>query len=86
MDSDEIVRTLKMYANSRVRLSFQDGEVLIADLDMILEDENAVVFDLVVSNRPQKYERSDKRPHIFASISDLMNCEPATIAPPASGA
>lgn len=66
-----------MSSNSRVRLTFQDGEVLIADLDMVLEDENAIVFDLVISNRPDKYERSDKRPHIFANISDVENCEPA---------
>jgi small nuclear ribonucleoprotein (snRNP)-like protein len=74
---DDIRAKLKMYVNSTVQLAFKDGEVLIADLDMVLEDENAIVFDLVRSNRPDKYERSDKRPHIFANISDLVRCEPA---------
>ena len=74
---NDITEKLKMYVNSTVQLAFKDGEVLIADLDMVLEDENAIVFDLVRSNRPDKYERSDKRPHIFANISDLVRCEPA---------
>lgn len=73
-----MAQKLRMYANSRVRLTFKDGEVLIADLDMVLEDEDAIVFDLVMSNRPAKYERSDKRPHIFANISDVVLCEATT--------
>ncbi|HTE89983.1 MAG TPA: hypothetical protein VK639_13570 [Terriglobales bacterium] len=62
---------------SRVKLAFRDGEVLVADLDFVLEDEVAIVFDLIESNRPDKYERSDKRPHIFANISEIVHCEKA---------
>ena len=50
--------------------------MLTADLDLVLEDDNAIIFDLVQSNRPDKYEKSDKRPHIFASLSDVFDCEP----------
>lgn len=74
---DDITEKLKRYINSTVRLAFKDGEILIADLDTVLEEENVIVFDLVNSNRPDKYERSDKRPHISAKISDLVQCEPA---------
>ena len=79
---EEILEKLKACLNSRVRLAFRDGEVLVGDLDFLLEDESAIVFDLIESNRPGKYERSDKRPHIFANISDIIHCEKADGAPP----
>ena len=59
--------------DSRVKLTFRDGEILIGDLDVV--HENVIVFDLVTSNRPDKYERSDKRPHISGAISDVTECE-----------
>jgi small nuclear ribonucleoprotein (snRNP)-like protein len=75
MSTNDVLQKLKMNLNSRVRLSFRDGEILIADLDSVLEDENLIVFDLVKSNRPDKYERTDKRPHVSTNISDVMECE-----------
>jgi hypothetical protein len=77
MSGEELVEKLKRCLKSRVKLAFRDGEVLVADLDFVLEDEVAIVFDLIESNRPDKYERSDKRPHIFANISDIVHCEKA---------
>jgi small nuclear ribonucleoprotein (snRNP)-like protein len=70
-----VLEKLKTCVDSRVKLTFRDGEILIGDLDVVLEDENAIVFDLVTSNRPDRYERSDKRPHISATISDVTECE-----------
>jgi len=75
MRAEDIAVKLRACMNSRVKLSFRDGEVLVADLDLVLEGENAIVFDLIYSNRPDKYEKSDKRPHIFANISDVLGCE-----------
>lgn len=71
MSDANVLENLKLCLNSRVKLCFRDGEVLIADLDFVVEDEDAIVFDLVASNRPHKYEKSDKRPHISARISDV---------------
>jgi hypothetical protein len=73
-----VLQKLKSLTDSRVKLTFEDGEVVIADLDIVLEEENVLVFDLVMSNRPDKYERSDKRPHILAKVSDVISCEPAS--------
>jgi small nuclear ribonucleoprotein (snRNP)-like protein len=71
----KVLTKLKTCIDSRVKLTFRDGEIVTGDLDVVLEDENVVVFDLVTSNRPDKYERSDKRPHISATISDVTECE-----------
>jgi hypothetical protein len=75
VDFKSVIEKLKAHMNSRVILTFQDGEVVIADLDFVLEDEDCIIFDLVTSNRPDKYERSDKRLHISAHISDVVQCE-----------
>ncbi len=75
MQSRQLLNLLRGYVNKRIRLSFSDGEVLVADLDLVLDDEDAVVFDLVASNKPDKYEKSDKAPHIFAKIGDIVHCE-----------
>ena len=74
----DVVEKLRRCVDSRVKLTFRDGEILVGDLDVVLEDENVIVFDLVTSNRPDKYERTDKRPHISAAISDVTDCQPAT--------
>lgn len=75
MSVTDILEKLRACVDSRVKLAFNDGEIVTGDLDVVLEDENVVVFDLVTSNRPDKYERSDKRPHISATISDITDCE-----------
>ena len=55
---------------------FLDGEVLTADLSLVLEDEDGIIFDLLATNRPEKYGKSVKPPHIFAKIPDIVRCEP----------
>ena len=57
-------------------------QCLVAALDLVMEDENAIVFALIESNRPDKYNRSDKSPHISLNISDIIHCEKADGAPP----
>jgi hypothetical protein len=74
----DVLEKLESGVNSRVKLTFRDGEVLIADLTLVLKEENLIVFDLVRSTLPDKYERSDKRPHISAAISDVTECERAS--------
>jgi hypothetical protein len=75
MDRLKLIDSLRKGVRGKVRLSFSDGEVLVARLDLVLEDEDAVVFDMLASNRPDKYEKSDKLPHIFARIAEITSCE-----------
>lgn len=76
VESKEVLEKLKRSVDRRVRLAFLDGEILTADLSLVLEDEDAIIFDLVATNRPDKYEKSDKPPCIFAKIPDIVRCEP----------
>lgn len=81
MDRTELVSWLKQRVDTRVRLTFSDGESVTAALGLVLEDENAVVFDLIASNKPDKYEKSDKPPHIFANIEEIVAWEPLAGGP-----
>ena len=75
MSVTDVLEKLKTCANSRVTLTFRDGEILTGDLNFVLEEENLIIFDVVRSNRPDKYERADERPAISAAISDVTDCE-----------
>jgi hypothetical protein len=72
----QVLQELKRSVGKKVRLGFSDGEVITADLTLILEDEDAIIFDLLGTNQPDKYGKPDKPPHIFASIADIVTCQP----------
>jgi len=76
MGESGMLEQLKEQLNKRVRIAFSNGEVVVADVFLVLDDEGAVVFDLVSSNEPAKYVKSDKPPHILARIADITSCEP----------
>ena len=76
MSQEVILEQLKKQVATRVRLTFSDGEIVVADLDLVLEDEEAVILDLTSSNRPEKYRWSDGPPHIFANVADITSCKP----------
>ena len=76
MPQNELRSNLKDKVGRNVKLTFSDGEVLVGKLLIVLEEEDGIIFDLIKSNRPRKYERSDLRPSLWARISDVLTCEP----------
>lgn len=72
-----MMEKLKRLQDSRVRITFSDGEILIADIDLVLKDEAAVTLDLVSSNRPEKYAHLQEPRHIFAKVAGIVSCDPA---------
>ena len=77
--SNELVDILKSNSEGPLRLSFSDGEVLYAKRLTVLEEEDLIAFELVESNRPDKYEKTDERPGLVARLSELVECEPIQI-------
>lgn len=78
MQDSRAIAGIKPYVGREVKLIFSDGEVAVGKLVCVLEDEGAIVFDLVTSNRPDKYERSDVRPSLWANLSDIVRYESPT--------
>ena len=76
MSIDSLVDELKQLLDKRVRLVFSDGEAVVCDLQFVIEEDDSVVFELVSSNRPGKYEGSDIRPTVRGKISEIIECCP----------
>lgn len=73
---------LKQLLDKRVRLVFSDGEAVVCDLQFVIEEDDSVIFELVCSNRPEKYERSDVRPTVRGRISEIVQCGAETTPGP----
>jgi hypothetical protein len=55
-----------------VELHFRDGEVIVAKRISVSESDALIAFELVSSNRAEKYEKMDKPfGGLIADISDL---------------
>jgi hypothetical protein len=70
-----LVEKLMRLLDHRVRFLFSDGEVLVGDLEFVIPEEDSVIFELVSSNRPDKYEKSGVRPTGLAKISEIVDCD-----------
>jgi len=69
-----LIDKLKQLIDRTVRLAFADGEVLVGKLEFVIEEDDSIIFELVWSNRPDKYERSDLRPTVRGRISEILEC------------
>lgn len=78
MQNTGIVASLRGNVGRKVKIAFSDGEVVVGKLVCVLEEEGGIVFDLVRSNRPDKYERSDMPPCLWADLADIVGCERPT--------
>lgn len=70
-----LVEKLMQLLNRRVRFVFSDGEVLVGDLEFVIPEDDSVIFELVSSNRPDKYENCDVRPTGLGKISEIVECD-----------
>lgn len=53
---------LKENVDRIVEIKCTDGEVMSAKLISVSEREEDIVFDLISTNRPDKYEKLDQQP------------------------
>lgn len=74
----EQVDTLKANVNKLVKITATDGQVLVVKLIAVGEEEEDIIYDLVRTNRPDKYERLDVQPAYslpFRAIERVEPCE-----------
>lgn len=74
MSVGSVVDRLKQLLDRKVKLVFSDGEEVVGCLEFVIEEDDSVIFELVRSNRPEKYERSDLRPTVRGKISEILEC------------
>jgi hypothetical protein len=57
--------------SSVIELRFRDGEILLARRASVLPEEGIIAFELIRSNRPSKYEKTDEPMLLVADIPDV---------------
>jgi hypothetical protein len=74
-----ILQELKSLKHSCAKITFADGEAVVASdiyiTGEIDEPENAFIFTLLHSNRPDKWPNLAERPTIYAKVEDVLTCE-----------
>lgn len=66
------IETLKASTDKVVRLHMKDGEIITALVLHASEEEyRDVIYDLLATNRPDRYEKLDKRPHCEVGFDEI---------------
>ena len=58
-----------------VRIDCIDGEVLVAKILLVAEQEEEIIFDLVSTNRQDKYQKLDKQPAYLLRFKHIASVE-----------
>jgi len=75
MAPDDIA-TLKDHIDKPVRIFCVDGEILTARVILVSEEEEDVIFDLLTTNRQDKYEKLDRQPAYMLRFMHIAQVEP----------
>jgi hypothetical protein len=78
MDSDDLLR-LQNHLDKTVRIFCVDGEVVTAKLLVVSEEDEDVIFDLLTTNRQDKYEKLDKQPAYLLRFQNIAHVEAVSI-------
>ena len=69
------LRLLKLSVDKLVRITRNDGEVLVAKVHAVSDEHGDVVFDLVSTNRESRYEKHDEQPAYAIDYKDIKSVE-----------
>lgn len=74
MDSKDL-QTLKDNIDKVVKITCYDGEIIIAKVLFISEEEEDVIYDLVSTTRLSQYEKLDEQPAYQVRFHDIESVE-----------
>src|SRR5690348_6659126 len=74
--NDSDITLLEQSLGKSVRLHMRDGEVISARVDLVSLAEQDVIVDLLWTNRPERYERTDVQPLFQVLFDDIEWVEP----------
>jgi hypothetical protein len=81
MDAHDL-EVLKTSRRRELQIRSFDGEVLIATVFLISDEERDVIVELVSSNRPEKYEAMGVHPALLLKFRDIESVQ--ILEPPSS--
>jgi small nuclear ribonucleoprotein (snRNP)-like protein len=74
--ASDILEVLKANTDKTVKITCKDGEVLIAKVLCVFDEEGEMVYDLVSSSDKSKYEKNEKKSAYLLRLEDVGSAEP----------
>jgi hypothetical protein len=74
---DRSLKALTENVDRLVRITVVDGEVLTAKVLSVSEEDQDVVYDLLGTDRPEKYEKHDVQPAYCLEFRHIASVVPA---------
>jgi hypothetical protein len=59
-----------------VRIKCMDGEVILAKVQLVSEEDEDVIYDLVSTTKESRYEKHDEQPAYLIRFEDIESVEP----------
>lgn len=66
---------LKRNEGKVVRINFDDGEAVVARVIDVSQEDEDVIYRLISTNRPNRYEKTDVEPTLSASLESIVSVE-----------
>lgn len=74
--TDRDLQVLKASINKVVKIVSYDGEIVLARLHAISDEDQDVIYDLVSTTKPSLYEKHDEQPAYLIKFEDIEHVEP----------
>lgn len=71
------LKLLKSRLDKAVRIFCLDGEVIVAKVLFVSENEGDLSYDLISTNRESQYEKLDRQPAYLIRFDDISAVEAA---------
>ena len=75
MDAEDL-ELLKASIGRVVVLRCTDGEVLVAEIHSVSEEDQDIIYYVVTSNRPDTYRNTGEKAAYLIPISEVISVEP----------
>jgi small nuclear ribonucleoprotein (snRNP)-like protein len=70
------LQMLKASIDKVVKITCTDGEILIAKVQAVSDEDKDVIYDLVSTTRESHYEKRDEQPAYLIGFRDIERVEP----------
>jgi small nuclear ribonucleoprotein (snRNP)-like protein len=70
------LQLLKANIDRVVRIVCSDGEVLLAKVHTVSDEDEDVIYDLVATTKESHYEKRDEQPAYLIRFNDITRVEP----------
>ncbi len=70
------LQVLKASIDKVIRIVCYDGEVMLAKVHAISDEDQDVIYDLVSTTKPSQYEKHDEQPAYLIKFKDIEYVEP----------